>query len=68
MVFLGINGWGIDLDCCDVELFALEMNLDDSVVFEIAPNYYISDSFIDSEGYSIPSKGFLATVVDITVI
>ena len=22
----GISGWGIDLDCCDVEWFALEMN------------------------------------------
>ena len=24
--FFGISGWGIDLDYCDVEQFALEMN------------------------------------------
>ena len=24
--FFGITGWGIDLDYCDVEWFALEMN------------------------------------------
>ena len=28
----------------------------------------ISDSFVDHDGYSIPSKGFLPTVVDIMVI
>ena len=39
-----------------------------SVVFEIAPKYCILDSFVDYEGYSISSKGFLPTVVDITVI
>ena len=32
------------------------------------PNYCISDSFIDYDGYSISSKGFLPTVVDIMVI
>ena len=53
---------------CDSECFALEMNRDHSVVFEIAPNYFISDSFVDNEGYSISSKGFLPTVVDIMVI
>ena len=30
--------------------------------------YCISDSFVDYEGYSISSKGFLPTVVDIVVI
>ena len=49
-------------------MFALEMNKDHSVVFEIAPKYCISDSLVDYEGYSISSKGFLPTVVDITVI
>ena len=39
-----------------------------SVVFEIASKYCISDSFVDYEGYSISSKGFLPTVVDIMVI
>ena len=29
---------GIDLDYCDIEWFALEMNRDHSVVFEIAPS------------------------------
>ena len=66
--FFGISDWGIDLDYCDVEWFALEMNQDHSVIFEIAPNYCISDSFVDSEGYSISSKGFLPTVVDIMAI
>ena len=53
---------------CDVELFALEMNRDHSVIFEIASKYYISDSFVDCDGYSVSSKGFLPTVVDIMVI
>ena len=56
---------GIDLDYCDIEWFALEMNRDHSVVFEIASKYCISDSSIDHDGYSISSKGFLPTVVDI---
>ena len=66
--FFSISGWGTDLDCCDIEWFALEMNWDHSVVFEIAPKYCISDSSADCEGYSISSKGFLPTVVDIKVI
>ena len=44
------------------------MNRDHSVVSEIACKYYISDSFVDHDGYSISSKGFLPTVVDIMVI
>ena len=47
--------------------FALEMNRDHSVVFEIASKHCISDSFVDYEGYSISSKGFLPTV-DMMVI
>ena len=39
-----------------------------SVVFEIASKYCILDSFVDYEGYSISSKSFLPTVVDIMVI
>ena len=50
------------------EWFALEMNRDDSSIFEIASKYYISDSFVDYDGYSISSKGFLPTVVYIMVI
>ena len=53
--FFSISGWGIDLDYCDVERFALEMNRDHSVIFEITPKYCISDSFVDYEGYSISS-------------
>jgi len=44
------------------------MKRDHSVVFEIAPKNCISDSFVDYEGYSISSKEFLPTVVDIMVI
>ena len=58
----------IGLDYCDSELFALETNRDHSVIFEIASKYCISDSFVDHNGYSISSKGFLPAVVDIMVI
>ena len=51
-----------------IEWFALEMNRDHSVIFEIVSKYCISDSFVDLDGYSISSKGFLPTVVDIMVI
>ena len=60
--------WGIDLDYCDTEWFALETNRDHSVIFEIASKYCISDSFVDHDGYSISSEGFLPAVVDIMVI
>ena len=60
-----ITGWGIGLDYHDMEWFALEMNRDHSVLFEIASKYCILDSFVDHDGYSISSKGFLPTVVDI---
>ena len=40
--FFSLSGWGIDLDYCDVEWFAMEMNGDHSVVFEITPRYCIS--------------------------
>ena len=43
-------------------------NRDHSVIFEIASKYCISDSFVDHDGYSISSKEFLPTVVDIMVI
>ena len=59
---------GIGLDYCDIECFALEMNRNHSVVFEIASKYCISDSFVDHDDYSISSKRFLPTVVDIMVI
>ena len=56
------------LDYHDIEWFALETNRDHSVIFEIASKYCISDSFVDHEGYSISSKGFLPTVIHIMVI
>ena len=59
---------GADLDYCAIEQFALETNRDHSVVCETAPKNCILDSFADYDGYSIFSKGFLATVVDIMVI
>ena len=31
--FFSITGWGIDLDYCDIEWFALETNRDHSVIF-----------------------------------
>ena len=46
----------------------LEMNREYSVLFEIASKYCISESFVDHDGYSISSKGFLPTVVDTMVI
>ena len=66
--FFGVTGRGIDLDYPDIEWFALETNRDHSVAFEIASKYCISDSFVDYDGYSISSKGFLPTVVDVMVI
>ena len=43
---------GLDLDYRDIELFALEMNRDHYVIFEIASKYCKSDSFADYDGYS----------------
>ena len=60
--------WGIDLDYCNIEWFALEMNRDHFVSFETASKYCISDSFVDYEVYSISSKRFLLTVINIMVI
>ena len=66
--FFSVTGWGIGLDNCDIEWFALEMNRDHSVIFQIASKYCLSDCFVDPDGYSISSMGFLSTVVDIMVI
>ena len=43
--FFSIPGWDIDLDYCDIEWFALEMNRDHSVIFEIASKYCIFGIF-----------------------
>ena len=66
--FFGISGWDIDLDYCDVEWFALERRPDHSVILGVTSKYCILDSFVDHDGYSISSKGFLPVVVDIMVI
>ena len=66
--FFSVTGRGIDLDYRDIEWFALETNRDHSVLFEIASKYCMSDSFVYYAGYSISSRGFLPTVVDIMVI
>ena len=58
--FFRVTGWGIDLDYCDIEWFALEMNRDHSGVFETASEYCISHSFVDHDGYSISSEGIPA--------
>ena len=60
--------WSGLLVYCDIEWLALEMSRDHSVILEIVSKYCISDSFVDYDGYSISSRGFLPTVVDITVI
>ena len=41
---------GADLDYCDIEQFALEINKDHSVIFEFVPKYCILDSFVAYEG------------------
>ena len=66
--FFGICGLAIDLNYCDTEWFPLEMNRTLSVIFEIVPKYCILDSFVYYESYSISSKGFLPTLIDIMVI
>ena len=66
--FFGVSGWGIDLDYCGVEWFALEKNHDNFVLFGIAPKYCILDSFIDYEAFSISSKELLPTIVYVMVI
>ena len=66
--FFSVTDQGIDLDYHGIEWFALETNKDHTVIFEIASKYCISDSFVDSDVYSISSKGFFPTVVDIIVI
>ena len=49
-------------------MVSLEMTRDHAIVFEIPSKYCISDSFVNHDGYSISSEGFLPAVVDIMVI
>ena len=66
--FFSVSGWGIDLDYCNIAWFALEMNRDHSVIFEIVSKYCILESLVDCEGYSISFKRFLPTVVNLMII
>ena len=50
-----------------VEWFALEQ-AKIILIFETVPKYCILALFVDYEGYSIPSKEFFPTVIDIMVI
>ena len=59
---------GHRLGFCDIEWFSLETNRDHSVGFEIVSKHCILDSFVNYDGYSISSKGFFPTVLDIMVI
>ena len=64
--FFSITGQDMDLDYCDIEWFALET--------EILPSFlrlHPGNAFwtlFDYDCYSISSKGFLPTVIDIMVI
>ena len=44
------------------------LSLSHSVIIEIAPKHTISDSLAYYDGYSLSSKGFLPTVVDVMII
>ena len=65
--FFDISGWGIDLDYCDTEWLALEMNWDFLSFLKLLSStpFWI---LVDYEGYYISSKGFLPTAVDIMII
>ena len=56
--------FSIDLNYCEIEWLALETNRDRAFIFEVTPKSCISDSFVDYEGYSVSSLGFLPTVVN----
>ena len=49
--FFSISDWGIDLDYCDTEQFALEMNRDHSVVFETVSKYCISVPYNEEDTF-----------------
>ena len=55
--FFSVTGWGIDLNYCDTKWFALEMNRDHSVIFEIASKYCISGSFVDQDATPFLLRG-----------
>ena len=65
--FFGIDG-SIDLDYCDVEWLALEMNQNHSSFLRLHPSTAFQTLFVDYEGNPVSSMGFLPTVIDIMVI
>ena len=64
--FFGISDWGIDLNYCDIEWFALEAEIILSLL-RLHPSTAFQ-TFVDYEKYSISSKEFLPSVVDTIVI
>ena len=58
-----IVAWGGLISSLCINLLCVKLD-----VFEIASKYCISDSFVDYDGFSISSKGFLPMVVDTMVI
>ena len=52
------TGQGIDLHYHDTEWFALEINRDYSVIFEIVPKYCISDSSVDYDAIPFLLRDF----------
>ena len=62
--FFGISGWGIDLDHCDSEWFALETNRDHSVIFEAALQCCISDSLVPMRATPILARAPPTVVTD----
>ena len=66
--FFSISRREIDLNYCDVEWLALEMNQEHAFIFEVTSKYCISDCYVDYDGYSICSMGTLPIVVDKMII
>ena len=59
------GGWGIDRIIVILNGLPLKQTKIILSFFEFAPKCCISDSFVEYKGYSISSKGFLPTIVDI---
>ena len=65
--FFVISGWGIELDCCDVEWLPWKWTKVILSFLRLHPSTAFGTLF-DYEGYASSSKGFMPTVVDIMVI
>ena len=65
--FFSITGQGIDLDYCDIEWFTWNRTEIILLVLRLHPSIALK-TLVDYDGYSISSKGFLPTVVDIMII